>query len=152
MDEGSPVLVVDDDPDIRDTLRDVIEAEGYPVVCAADGVEALQAIARGPRPSLVVLDLMMPRLSGWDVLAAIRADRALADLPVAVISAAGCRAAPPGATWFLQKPIDLDTLLAVVADPRARLPRRRDRLPSSPVAGLICPSPRDEGLATRPRA
>jgi CheY-like chemotaxis protein len=151
VDEGSPVLVVDDDPDIRDTLRDVIEAEGHPVVCAADGEEALRELARGLRPSLVVLDLMMPRLSGWDVLAAIRADRALADLPVAVISASGCRAAPPGATWFLQKPIDLDTLLAVVADPRTRLPRRRERLPSGPVAGMICPSLREDGLAPLPR-
>jgi CheY-like chemotaxis protein len=149
VDEGSPVLVVDDDPDIRETLREVIEAEGHPVVCAADGQAALEAIALGLRPRLVVLDLMMPRLSGWDVLAAIRADRALADLPVAVISASGCRTPPPGATCFLQKPIDLDTLLALVEDPHARLPRRRERLPSA--ASLLCSSPREDGLAL-PRA
>ena len=127
MDDRFPVLVVDDDPDIRDTLREVIEAEGFAVVCAADGQKALEALDRGLRPSLVVLDLMMPLMSGWELLAAIRAERALADLPVAVISASGGRASPPGATCFLQKPIDLDTLIELVRDPRARSPRRRER-------------------------
>ncbi len=131
MDDRSPVLVVDDDPDIRETLREVIEAEGFAVVCAANGRAALDALSTGLRPSLIVLDLMMPSMSGWELLAAIRADRSLADLPVAVISAAGGRAPPPGATCFLRKPIDLDTLIELVRDPRGRSPRRRERLPSA---------------------
>lgn len=131
MNERFPVLVVDDDPDIRETLRDVIEAEGFAVVCAANGREALAALGMGLRPSLVVLDLMMPAMNGWELLAAIRADRALADLPVAVISAAGGRATPPGATCFLGKPIDLDTLIELVRDPRGRVAWRRGRLPST---------------------
>lgn len=125
MDDRYPVLVVDDDPDIRDTLREVIEAEGLTAVCAADGGKALDALHRGLRPSLVVLDLMMPVMSGWEVLAAIRADRTLADVPVAVVSASGVRAPPPGATCFLQKPVDLDTLIALLRDPRVRAARRR---------------------------
>jgi CheY-like chemotaxis protein len=116
--ERSPVLVVDDDPDIRETLREVIEAEGYVVATAANGRAALASLLDGLRPSLIVLDLMMPAMSGWDVLSAIRGDRALADIPVAVISASGGRTPPPGATHFLRKPIDLDHLLDVVHDPR----------------------------------
>ena len=131
MDDRFPVLVVDDDPDIRETLREVIEAEGFAVVCAANGRAALDALAMGLCPSLVVLDLMMPSMSGWELLAAIRADRSLADLPVAVISAAGGRATPVGATCFLRKPIDLDTLIDLVRDPRGRARIRRERLPSA---------------------
>lgn len=127
MDDRSPVLVVDDDPDIRETLRDVIEAEGFTVVCASDGQKALDVLREGLRPSLVVLDLMMPTMSGWELLAAVRAERALADLPVAVISASGARTAPPGATCALRKPIDLDTLIALVRDPLSRPGSRRER-------------------------
>lgn len=137
------VLVVDDDPDIRETLRDVIEAEGHTVVTAANGRAALEALIMGLRPSLIVLDLMMPSLSGWDVLDALRGDRALADIPVAVMSAGGARTPPSGATCFLQKPIDLDALLDVVRDPGSSASRRpwraapaseaRDRLPPRPL-------------------
>jgi CheY-like chemotaxis protein len=130
VDDRFAVLVVDDDPDIRETLREVIEAEGFAVVCAESGAAALDLLRRGLRPALVVLDLMMPAMSGWDLLAAVRADRALADLPVAVISAAGERAPPKGATHFLRKPVALDALIDLIRDARARAPRRRDRLPS----------------------
>jgi CheY-like chemotaxis protein len=132
VDDRLAVLVVDDDPDIRETLREVIEAEGFPVVTAAHGRAALEALALGLRPSLILLDLMMPAMSGWDVLAALREDRALAEIPVAVISASGEKAPPPGATHFLRKPIELDALLDVLRDPRGRGPRRVPRLPSAP--------------------
>jgi CheY-like chemotaxis protein len=124
------VLVVDDDPDIRDTLREVLEAEGVAVVCAANGSAALDLLHLGVRPALVVLDLMMPAMSGWELLSAMRAERALADIPVAVISAAGGRAAPKGATHFLRKPVALDALLDLIRDARATAPRRRGSLPS----------------------
>jgi len=139
VDTGS-VLVVDDDPDIRDTLREVIEAEGFAVVTADSGRAALEALIVGQRPRLVVLDLMMPSLSGWDVLDAIRGDRALADIPVAVVSAAGGLTPPQGATHFLKKPIDLDALLDLVRDPLPRGGRRRratsaaERLNGPPTA------------------
>lgn len=143
MDDRFKVLVVDDDPDIRDTLREVIEAEGHSVVTAANGRAALEALIMGLRPSLIVLDLMMPAMSGWDVLDAIRGDRALADIPIAVMSAAGARTPPLGATCFLAKPIDLDTLLELVKDPGASASRRtwrgppasegRDRAPPRPL-------------------
>ena len=121
------VLVVDDDPDIRETLREVIEAEGCEVITAAHGRAALDVLMTGVMPSLIVLDLMMPTMSGWDVLAALRGDRALAEIPVAVISASGGRTPPLGATHFLKKPIDLDDLLDVVRDPRPHAARMRAR-------------------------
>ncbi len=127
MDDRSPVLVVDDDPDIRDALREVLEAEGFVVVCAANGAEALAVLHAGVLPRLVVLDLMMPVMNGWEVLAAVRADRALSDIPVAVISAALGRAPPKDATCALSKPIDLDALLDIARDPLGRAPRRRRR-------------------------
>lgn len=123
MDDRFAVLVVDDDPDIRETLRDVIEAEGHAVVTADSGRAALDALLHGRRPSLIVLDLMMPGMSGWDLLAVIRDNRALADIPVAVISASGTRTTPTGATHFLRKPIELDALLDIVRDPGPRTPR-----------------------------
>jgi CheY-like chemotaxis protein len=132
VEESLPVLVVDDDPDIRETLREVIEAEGYRVVTAANGRAALEALIMGLHPSLIVLDLMMPSMSGWDVLAAIRGDGALRDIPVAVISASGGRTPPPGATHFLRKPIDLDALLEVIRDPRPWA--RRLGRPSPPAS------------------
>ncbi len=120
MDDRSPVLVVDDDPDIRDTLREILEAEGHAVITAPHGRAALSVLRKGLRPSLILLDLMMPGMSGWELLALLREDPALADLPVAVLSAAGGRAGPPGATHFLRKPIELDALLDLVSDPRPR--------------------------------
>lgn len=120
------VLVVDDDPDIRETLREVLDLEGVTVTTAADGRDAMEALRAGLGPSLIVLDLMMPIMSGWDVLAALRADRALAEIPVAVISAGG-RTPPPGATYFLKKPIDLDDLLDLVQGPHPHPARRRAR-------------------------
>ena len=116
MGDRFTVLVVDDDLDIRETLRDILEAEGFPVICAADGSEALSMLANEPRPRLIVLDLMMPVMSGWEFLAVIRDDAALAGIPVAVISASGGRTAPLGATCFLRKPIELSTLLSLVEE------------------------------------
>lgn len=127
MSEGFIVLVVDDDPDIRETLGELIEAEGFSVATAPDGRAALETIRAGVRPSFIVLDLMMPTMNGWDVLRAIRADRSLADVPVAVISASGARTLPPGATYFLRKPIDLDDFLEILRVAQTRVRPRRER-------------------------
>jgi two-component system, OmpR family, response regulator CpxR len=115
---GAAVLVVEDEPDIRDTFRDVLETEGYNVRCASNGKEALDALAEGPRPGLILLDLMMPVMSGYDLLKELRADRALSTIPVTVVSAAGDRTSVAGAP-VLKKPVDIDTLLHMV-DERCR--------------------------------
>ena len=118
-DEPRTILVVDDDLEIRETLKDVLEEEGYDVDAAANGVEALAILRRdGARlPSLIVLDLMMPQMNGWEFCEVQRADPALSPIPVLVISAAssdGGRASIQG-NPRLRKPVELVRLLEAVA-------------------------------------
>src|SRR4051812_47306577 len=109
-----PVLVVDDDPDIRETLRYVLEDAGYPVYCAENGREALDLLAAVDRPpGLILLDLMMPVMSGDEMLKALRAVYALAAIPVTIVTASGAPM-PPLASGLLKKPVDLDVLLRIV--------------------------------------
>jgi two-component system response regulator CpxR len=108
------VLIVDDDPDIRETLRFVLEDAGYPVYCAENGKEALNVLAVAARPpGLILLDLMMPVMSGDELLKALKQVRALADIPVTIVTASGAPL-PPLATGLLKKPVDLDALLRIV--------------------------------------
>jgi CheY-like chemotaxis protein len=122
------VLVVDDDLEIRETIRDVLEEEGYRVDLAANGVEALallRALSKeGPNwPSLILLDLMMPEMNGWQFCEAQSKDDALRTIPVVVISAASSVDKKNGAIrgrTVLKKPIELARLLDVVAEHAGR--------------------------------
>jgi CheY-like chemotaxis protein len=109
------VLLVEDDPDIRDILQDLLEAEDYDVIPASHGRQALEFLteAQAIRPDVVILDLMMPLMDGRQVLAAMREDPALASIPVVVISAVA-REKPPGAAAFLNKPISVEKLFEAV--------------------------------------
>jgi two-component system response regulator CpxR len=110
-----PVLVVDDDPDIRETLRFVLEDAGYPVFVAENGKEALAILASAEQlPGLILLDLMMPVMSGDEMLKALKTVRALAQIPVTIVTASGAPM-PPLASSLLKKPVDLDVLLRIVA-------------------------------------
>ncbi|HZQ39109.1 MAG TPA: response regulator [Dehalococcoidia bacterium] len=109
------LLVVDDDPDIRGVLVLILAGEGWRVITARDGQEALGAIAADP-PRLVLLDLSMPIVDGWAVLATLR-ERCI-DVPVIVLTAgtgADAAALTPPAVAALQKPFDVDDLLAAVS-------------------------------------
>jgi DNA-binding response OmpR family regulator len=106
------VLVVDDEMDIRESIRDILEIEGYHVCCAANGQEALDVLSE-VRPGLILLDLMMPVMSGYELLQQLRESDDLSSIPVTVVSANGDRAAVRGAD-VLKKPVDLDVLLHVV--------------------------------------
>src|SRR5271170_7855204 len=109
-----PVLVVDDDPDIRETLRFVLEDAGYPVYSAENGKEALAILATAEKlPGLILLDLMMPVMSGDEMLKALKQVKALAQIPVTIVTASGA-AIPPLASGLLKKPVDLDVLLRIV--------------------------------------
>jgi CheY-like chemotaxis protein len=109
-----PVLVVDDDPDIRETLRFVLEDAGYQVYSAENGQEALDVLAgANPLPGLILLDLMMPIMSGDEMLKALKSVHALAEIPVTIVTASGAPM-PPLASGLLKKPVDLDVLLRIV--------------------------------------
>ena len=81
-------MIVDDDPVVRRMLQLTFEAEGFEVVTAADGVEALAAV-RGERPAILVLDIMMPKLDGMKVMRELKADDDLRNIPVILLSAKG---------------------------------------------------------------
>src|SRR2546427_6368423 len=85
---AAPVLVIEDNTEVRQALVALLEAEGYGVVEAGDGVSALRLLRAGEvRPCLIVLDLMMPRMSGWDFRMEQNSDRRLAAIPVVVVPA-----------------------------------------------------------------
>ena len=112
------ILVVEDDTSIRDMLTDVLEDEGYHVIRAANGCEALvQLRERQPPPHLILLDLMLPYMSGWDFCEERRRDPQLAGIPVVIVSASSHikqRQLPCDIAACLAKPFALETLLDVV--------------------------------------
>lgn len=112
----APVMLVEDDPDIRAMISQLLELEGFAVKACEDGTEALTALRSGERPFLILLDLMMPKMNGWQFRAEQMRDAALAAIPVVVLSG-DVRGADPGsvrADGYLKKPIDLDVLLDAV--------------------------------------
>jgi CheY-like chemotaxis protein len=111
------VLIVEDDDLTRDALRSVLEAEGYAVATAANGREAYNFLLRNGRPGLILLDLMMPVMSGWEFRHEQKRDPGLARIPVVVCSAAGDlqqEVSLLGAAGYLQKPIEPGHLLDMV--------------------------------------
>ncbi len=112
------VLVADDDPDIVDLLTLNLEAHGYQVQAAFDGEEARDT-AIATRPDLVVLDVMMPKMDGLEVLAALKANPDTRDIPVVMLTAkAGdndvWQGWQAGADYYITKPFDLDELMRFI--------------------------------------
>jgi signal transduction histidine kinase/CheY-like chemotaxis protein len=121
------VLVVDDDATARELIAEHLKAEGLPVVTAASGLEGLK-LTKHLRPIAITLDVMMPDLDGWSVLAALRQDTELADIPVIMVTILDeqRRAASLGAAGYLTKPIDRDRLRRIMG--RFRTPARATRV------------------------
>lgn len=115
-------MVVDDDEAVREAMVDVLADEGYAVLMARDGDEALPLLQTAPRPCVALVDLVMPNVDGWELLRAIAAVPALRDIPL-VCTTAGRDDIPPGVD-VLRKPFDQQTLLAAVRGAFARGPRR----------------------------
>ncbi len=101
------VLVVDDDRDVLDTMAAALETDGYKVRCAENGAQALAALLHERKPEAIVLDLSMPVMTGWELLAMVHEDRDLQRIPVLVVSA--MRA--PAGVEHLAKPVSLHDLL-----------------------------------------
>jgi CheY-like chemotaxis protein len=106
------VLVVEDEQDLREMIRDALELGGYAVVTATDGQDALDKLPDIKRLCLVILDLLMPVMNGWDFLDRMRERSDLKSVPVVVHSSATDEA-PAGVTRVLQKPLMFDRLLSV---------------------------------------
>jgi len=109
------VMIVEDDRDTREMLERFLELEGFEVRTAANGQLALDALQADGMPCVILLDLMMPVMNGWEFRAELDADPHLKNLPVVVISAAGREVLESAhAAAYLPKPIDIDALLDVV--------------------------------------
>jgi CheY-like chemotaxis protein len=118
MNGRGTVLVVEDDLDIREVMRMVLEASGYQVFEAGDGAEAL-VVARAHRPGAILLDLMMPGMDGFQFRELQLEDPEIAAIPVVIVSGGGAvpqKAAELGAAGYLVKPTDVQSLLAVMRD------------------------------------
>ena len=110
------VFVVEDDIDTRDMLGRFLELEGFQVELASNGKQALERLSSGVQPCVILLDLMMPVMDGWQFRREQVRDRQLADIPVIVVSAAGKdRIAEIDANAYLTKPVDLEQLLERVS-------------------------------------
>jgi CheY-like chemotaxis protein len=108
------ILLVEDDPALRDALAEVLAERGYEVACAGDGREALEALGRRPTPAVILLDLAMPVMDGWAFRDAQLGDPAIAGIPTIVLSASlkdGHSLEALAPTAALTKPFDLDRLL-----------------------------------------
>jgi CheY-like chemotaxis protein len=118
------ILIVDDDADIREALTELLTAEGYQVVAVANGQSALDQLQAGPRPTVIILDLMMPVMNGWDFRLQQQQDPALSAIPVIILTATDLITdtvrAQFGDARFLTKPVDLDALLALVRNEENR--------------------------------
>jgi signal transduction histidine kinase/CheY-like chemotaxis protein len=118
-DEVSPasvhpsVVVIDDDPTARDLVRRLLERSEYQVACAANGKDGLRLV-REIRPALITLDLVMPQMSGWDVLAELKSDPDLSTIPVVIVTMVDGNAgsAAPNAADVLLTPVDRDRLVS----------------------------------------
>ena len=110
------IMIVEDDRDTREMLERFLQLEGFEVRTAANGEAALAVLRREGAPSVILLDLMMPVMNGWQFRQAQRDDPDLASIPVVVVTAAGPQSSVPEihADAWLSKPVDFDQLLAAV--------------------------------------
>ncbi len=114
--ERPTILVAEDHLDSRDALRALLEAFGYRVVLAANGLQAVDAAVR-ERPDLILMDIMMPELDGFEAMRRLRRDRELADVPIIAVTAmegAHDLAIEAGADDCVRKPVDIRGLLSKV--------------------------------------
>lgn len=110
-----PILLVDDDVELREELASALTEVGYDVVSASNGREALDLLKARPLPRVIVLDLLMPVMNGWEFCDATRGDPTTGKIPIVVTSGAASR--DPSSPYFIDvddfitKPFDLDELL-----------------------------------------
>lgn len=109
---SSSILLVEDDQDIRESVSELLELEGYTTVTTINGREALEQLHRMDKPCLILLDVMMPVMDGHAFMKKIQEEQPLSEIPVVVMSAS--HKPPAGAKGYLSKPLDIDELLGWV--------------------------------------
>ena len=109
-------MLIEDDADLAHALAEVLTMEGYRIVYACDGMAALAMLNEQELPDLILLDLMMPKMSGWEFREAQLRNARLAKIPVVVLSVTGERSRPIDAARMVRKPVTLDTLFATVRE------------------------------------
>jgi CheY-like chemotaxis protein len=113
------VMVVEDDPDTRDALCEALTLYGYDAVSAPNGEQALRLLRASARPCLILLDMMMPVMDGWEFRTLQRTDEQIAMIPVACLTAdrtARDRASDAGFIAFLPKPVELEEILSLIRE------------------------------------
>lgn len=116
---GRPVLIVEDDEDVREAIVEVLEDQRFTWIAAPNGAEALEALKGEPNPCIILLDLMMPVMDGWQFRRALLDDPLLAHVPVVILSAHADlqkTASSLNATAHLQKPLQLEKLMNIVEE------------------------------------
>jgi CheY-like chemotaxis protein len=106
------VLIIDDDDDLRDSLQGLLEEDGVRATTAAGGLSALRQLAGADLPDVILLDLMMPGIDGWELRRRLLADPRLAGIPVIAMTAGRTRPDELEVQAFLHKPFDFDELLS----------------------------------------
>lgn len=110
-----PILIVEDDADLREMMAQLLTLEGFKASTVANGREALEYLSQGDKPDVILLDLMMPVMDGWEFRRQQQARADVSKVPVIVLSALDqTRAADVNAVAFLKKPLDFDRLLELV--------------------------------------
>ena len=118
LDMHKSILIVEDDKDFRESLQEALNMLGFTATSAANGQEALEKLRSKPLPCLILLDLMMPVMNGWQFRTHQRADPNLAAIPVVVVTADGNaqhKAAGIDAAGCIKKPVDLDALVKLAS-------------------------------------
>lgn len=110
------VLLVDDDEDIRTTLGAILVAEGYDVIEARNGLHALQQLMRIPPADVILLDMTMPLMTGFEFLDMKKEDPRIRDIPVIAVTVHAKAAELPGVASVVRKPFDLEQLLALLRE------------------------------------
>ena len=113
------VLVADDEPRLRELVRDLLERDGYDVLEAADGEEAVNAVKNHPDIAVVILDVMMPKINGYKISRLLKFDNKYKNIPILMITARSQAedkliGEETGADEYITKPFDLDNVLKTV--------------------------------------
>jgi two-component system, chemotaxis family, chemotaxis protein CheY len=111
---GARILLVDDDEEIRGTLGAVLQSEGFDVLEARNGLHALQQMLAHPLPDVILLDMMMPLMSGFEFLDVQQGDPRIRDIPVIAVTAYAKVAEVKGVWGLVRKPFDLNELISAL--------------------------------------